>query len=60
MGLPVAWLAAQLDPVLRPYGTPGELVVLVICAGSGAVLYALVSIVFRSEEIYTLWHLVRR
>jgi putative peptidoglycan lipid II flippase len=60
MGLPVAWLAAQLDPLLRPYGTPGVLVLLMICAGSGAVLYGLLSILFRSEEIYTLWRLVRR
>jgi len=60
MGLPVAWLAAQLDPLLRQYGTPGEAVLLLICAGFGAVVYGLVSIAFRSEEIYTLWRLVRR
>ncbi|HEY1291864.1 MAG TPA: murein biosynthesis integral membrane protein MurJ [Chloroflexota bacterium] len=60
MGVPVAWLAAQLDPVLRPYGTPGEAVLLLICAGFGAVVYALVSIAFRSDEIFTLWRLVRR
>jgi putative peptidoglycan lipid II flippase len=60
MGFPVAWLAAQLDPVLRPYGTPGTAVLLLVCIGSGAVLYGLVSLAFRSEEIYTLWRLVRR
>jgi putative peptidoglycan lipid II flippase len=59
MGVLVAWLAGRLDPLLQPYGTPGEAVLLLICAGSGAVLYGLVSIAFRSEEIYTLWRLVR-
>jgi peptidoglycan biosynthesis protein MviN/MurJ (putative lipid II flippase) len=60
MGVPVAWLATQLDPLLRPYGTPGEAVLLLICVGSGAVLYALISMAFRSEEIYELWRLIHR
>jgi len=60
MGVPVAWLAGQLDPILRPYGTPGEALLLAICVGVGAALYAVVSIAFRSEEIFTLWRLVRR
>jgi putative peptidoglycan lipid II flippase len=60
MGLLVAWLAAQLDPLLRPYGTPGEALLLLICIGAGAVLYGLVSIAFRSDEISTLWRLARR
>jgi putative peptidoglycan lipid II flippase len=60
MGLPVAWLAAQLDPVLRPYGTPGQAVLLLVCVPFGAALYALASFVFRSEEMNALWRLVRR
>jgi putative peptidoglycan lipid II flippase len=60
MGLPVAWLAAALDPLLSPYGTPGEALLLLTCVGAGAVLYALISLAFRSDEIYTLWRLVRR
>src|SRR6185312_4303349 len=42
MGVPVAWLAAQLDPLLRPYGTPGEALLLLTCAGGGAILYGVV------------------
>jgi len=60
MGLPVAWLAAQLDPLLRPLGTPGQAVLLAVCAISGAALYAAASLLFRSEELYALWRLVRR
>jgi putative peptidoglycan lipid II flippase len=60
MGLPVAWLGAALDPLLSPYGTAGVALLLLMCAGAGAVLYALVSLAFRSEEINTLWRLVRR
>jgi putative peptidoglycan lipid II flippase len=60
MGLPVAWLAAQLEPLLRPYGTPGQALLLASCVSSGAVLYGLVSIAFRSDEISALWRLVRR
>ncbi len=60
MGLPVAWLASALDPILRPYGTPGEALVLATCIAAGAALYAVVSLAFRSDEIVTLWRLVRR
>jgi putative peptidoglycan lipid II flippase len=60
MGLPVAWLAGQLDPVLRGYGTPGEALLLVVCVGTGAGLYALASLAFHSDEIHTLFRLVRR
>jgi putative peptidoglycan lipid II flippase len=60
MGLPVAWLAAQLDPLLRPYGTPGEALLLAACVGSGAALYAAVSLAFHSDEIHALWRLVHR
>jgi putative peptidoglycan lipid II flippase len=60
MGLPVAWLANQLDPWLRPYGTPGEALLLVLCAGVGAVLYGLVSLAFQSDELQTVFRLVRR
>ena len=59
MGLPVAWLAAQLDPLLRPYGTPGEALLLVTCVSFGAVLYGVTSVAFRSEEISALRRLVR-
>jgi putative peptidoglycan lipid II flippase len=59
MGLPVAWLAGQLDPLLRPYGTPGEALLLATCIGAGAILYALLSLAFRSDEILTLRRLIR-
>jgi putative peptidoglycan lipid II flippase len=60
MGVPVAWLAGQLDPVLRPYGTPGQALLLATCIAAGAGLYGVVSLAFRSDEIPTLWRLVRR
>ena len=60
MGLPVGWLAAELDPLLRPFGTPGQALLLAACVSSGAVLYGLVSVAFRSDEISALWRLVRR
>jgi peptidoglycan biosynthesis protein MviN/MurJ (putative lipid II flippase) len=59
MALPVAWLAGQLDPLLRPYGSPGQALLLVTCISSGALLYAVASLAFRSDEIYALWRLVR-
>lgn len=60
MGVPVAWLANRLDPLLQPYGTPGQALLILVCVGSGAVLYGLVSLAFRSDEINALWRLVRR
>jgi putative peptidoglycan lipid II flippase len=60
MGLPVAWLAGQLEPLLGRYGAPGEAVLLAVCVSSGAVLYGVVSLAFRSDELHALWHLVRR
>ncbi|MDQ6674748.1 MAG: polysaccharide biosynthesis C-terminal domain-containing protein, partial [Chloroflexota bacterium] len=60
MGLPVAWLAGQMEPPLGHYGAPGQAILLVVCVSSGALLYAVVSIAFRSDEIHTLWRLVRR
>jgi putative peptidoglycan lipid II flippase len=60
MGLPVAWLAAQLDPLLRSSGTPGQALLLAVCVGAGALLYCGVSLAFRSDELYALWRLVRR
>jgi putative peptidoglycan lipid II flippase len=60
MGVPVAWVAAQLDPLLRPYGTPGEALLLLTCAGGGAALYGVVSVAFHSDEMTTLLRLVRR
>jgi hypothetical protein len=60
MGLPLVWLVEQLGPVLEPYGSPGEAVLLAICVPAGAALYALVSLGFRSDELVTLWRLVRR
>ena len=60
MGLPVAWLAGQLDPVLRPYGTPGQALLLAACISSGALLYGLASLVFRSDELHALRRLVQR
>src|SRR4029077_13162460 len=38
MGLPVAWLTSQLEPLLSPYGTPGQALALVACVSAGAVL----------------------
>lgn len=60
MGLPVAWLAAQLDGVVRPYGTPGEAALVAVCVGFGALVYALASLAFRSDELSALRRLVRR
>jgi putative peptidoglycan lipid II flippase len=60
MGLPVAWLARQLDPLLSGYGTPGEALLLAVCVGSGAAVYALASVAFHSDEIHALLRLVRR
>jgi putative peptidoglycan lipid II flippase len=60
MGLLVAWLAAQLDPLLRGYGTPGEALLLAICVGTGATVYVVASLAFHSDEIYALYRLVRR
>jgi putative peptidoglycan lipid II flippase len=59
MALPVAWLAGQLDPLLRPYGSPGQALLLAACIGSGALLYGVASLAFRSDEIHALWRLVR-
>jgi putative peptidoglycan lipid II flippase len=60
MGLPVAWLAGQLDPLLGKYGAPGEALLLAVCVSSGALLYGVVSLAFRSDELHALWRLVRR
>ena len=60
MALPVAWLAGQLDPLLRPRGTPGGGLLLAVCVGVGAGLYGLASLVFRSDELAALRKLVRR
>jgi hypothetical protein len=60
MGPPVAWLAGQLGPLLSPYGTAGGALLLAVCVGSGALLYGVVSLAFRSDEIHVLWRLVRR
>ena len=59
MGVPVAWLAHQLDPLLQPFGTPGQALLIALCVGSGAVLYGLASLAFRSDEVSALWRLVR-
>jgi hypothetical protein len=58
--VPVAWLAGVMDPVLRPYGTPGQALLLLTCIAAGALLYAVVSVAFRSDELLTLRRLVRR
>jgi putative peptidoglycan lipid II flippase len=60
MGLPLAWLAGQLDPILRPYGTPGQAVLVAACVGLGALLYGLVSLAFHSDELHALRRLVQR
>ena len=60
MGLPVAWLASRLDPLLVPHGTPGQAVLLTTCIACGAAIYALASWLFRSDELRMLRHLVKR
>lgn len=60
MGVSVAWLAGRLDPLLGAYGTPGQALLIAFCVGSGAVLYGLLSLAFRSDEVSALWRLVRR
>jgi putative peptidoglycan lipid II flippase len=59
MGLPVAWLAERLEPMLSLYGTPGQAVLLAVCVSCGAALYAVASLAFRSHELTALWRLVR-
>jgi hypothetical protein len=53
-------LNGQLQPLLRAYGTLGQVLLLAACVGSGAVLYTVISLAFRSDEIHTLRRLVRR
>ncbi len=60
MGLPVAWLSSFLEPLLRAYGTLGNVLLLVICVPFGAALYAVVSLIFRSDELQALYRLIRR
>jgi putative peptidoglycan lipid II flippase len=60
MGLPVAWLAGLLDPLLRPQGLPGQSVLVVVCVAVGAALYGLASWLFRSDELVILRRLVKR
>ena len=60
MGLPVAWLAAAIEPPLRPYGTFGEAVVVCGCVVAGAALYGLASLLFQSEELTALRRLLKR
>ena len=60
MGVSVAWLAGRLDPLLGAYGAPGQALLIAFCVGAGAVLYGLLSLAFRSDEVSALWRLVRR
>jgi putative peptidoglycan lipid II flippase len=60
MGLPLTWLAGQLDPLLRPYGTPGQALLVATCVSAGALVYGVVSLAFRSDELHALWRLVHR
>ena len=60
MGVSVAWLAGRLDPLLGAYGAPGQALLIAFCVGSGAVLYGVLSLAFRSDEVSALWRLVRR
>jgi hypothetical protein len=59
MGLPIAWLAGQLDPLLRPFGTPGQALLVTACISTGALLYGLASLAFRSDELHALKRLLR-
>jgi peptidoglycan biosynthesis protein MviN/MurJ (putative lipid II flippase) len=60
MGLPTAWLARELEPLVQPYGSAGAALLLGICIVCGAALYVLVSLAFRSDELYALRRLIRR
>ncbi len=60
MGLPIAWLAERIEPVLRPYGTGAEALVVVGFAALGALLYGAASLLFQADELGVLWRLVRR
>jgi putative peptidoglycan lipid II flippase len=60
MGVSVAWLAGRLDPLLDAYGTPGHAALIAVCVGLGAVLYGVLSLAFRSDEVFALWRLARR
>ena len=60
MGLPVAWLSAQLDPLLRPHGTPGQALQVGLSVAFGALVYGVASLAFRSDELSALRKLVRR
>lgn len=60
MGLPVAWLARALAPILDPRGTPGEAVLVGACVVAGSAIYVIASMLFGSEEIQALRVLVLR
>jgi hypothetical protein len=60
MGLTVAWLVGQLDPLLRPRGTAGEALLLAVSIALGGLLYGLLSLAFRADELHVLWRLIRR
>jgi hypothetical protein len=53
-------LAGLLDPMLRPRGTPGQAVLLIVCVAVGAGLYALASWLFRSDELRILRRLIKK
>ena len=46
--------------MLRPLGTLGQAILLTVCVCFGASFYALVSWMFRSDELQALWRLARR
>lgn len=60
MGLPVAWLAAWMEPSLGRYGTLGEALAVLTCVMAGAAIYALASYLFQSDELTVLRRLARR
>jgi putative peptidoglycan lipid II flippase len=59
MGLPVVWLARWLGPLLEPIGAPGGAVLVGGCALVGALVYALSSLLFGSDEVRAFRRLAR-
>jgi putative peptidoglycan lipid II flippase len=60
MGFPIAWLAHSIGPLLSPYGTAGQALLVGGCAVIGAALYGLISLLLQSEELAVLRRLVTK
>lgn len=60
MGIPIAWAATRVQPLLAPFGTAGMALLVGGAAASGALMYVAASFCFGSEELVALRRLVRR